>query len=68
MKRWLKFPVSCAEGSLGRSVIIGMALVLMQGCATDLTRRQTTPRERISIDADWRFLKYASPDKADDLL
>jgi hypothetical protein len=25
-------------------------------------------RERVSINADWRFFKYASADKADDLI
>ena len=54
MKRSLEVFLSYATNPLGRRLFVGMALAL-------------TPRERISLNADWRFMKYASHEEADDL-
>ena len=68
MKRFPKIPIWCVGSPLGRSVIVGMALVLTRVWATDVVRAQTALRERISLNADWRFMKCASREEADDLI
>jgi len=68
MTRLLKVPVLCAGSPLGHSLIVGMALMLTWWWAADVLRAKTAPRERISLNADWRFMKYASREEADDLI
>lgn len=68
MKRLLKVPIGCAGSPLGRSLIVGMALVLTRVAGADVVRAQPAPRERISLNAGWRFMKYASREEADDLI
>jgi len=68
MTRFLRASRLCATSPLGRGLLVGMALVLTPAWAVDMVRAQTSPRERISLNADWRFMKYASQEEADDLI
>jgi beta-galactosidase len=45
-------------------ILLGNVRVLAQSAAAEIWR---TPRQRISINEDWRFQKYESEDEADDL-
>ncbi len=57
MKHVLEASIVYARSSLARSFIVGMALVLIQLWSEDVARGQTALRERISLNADWRFQK-----------
>ncbi|MBN1359729.1 MAG: DUF4982 domain-containing protein [Sedimentisphaerales bacterium] len=55
MKPLLKVSMSCAKAPLARRLIVGMALVLTLVWVAGVARAQTAPRERILLNADWRF-------------
>ncbi len=67
MKRSWEISVRRDVNPLCRYLLVGMALTLSQAFGSEVVPAQTSPRERISFNADWRFMQ-GDPNGAGDRL
>ncbi len=58
MKRLLKVPMVLATVRLDRGLLVGVILGLTQTWTSGAVPAQTASRERISLNADWRFRRF----------
>ena len=49
-------------------LIVVIILLIINGCQNPQRNIPESPRERISINEDWYFMKYRSPEEVDNLI